>query len=207
MMHEQGHQLPLPGLDVSGTPRRDQQLALLGEPAPVRVSAMLWQSWLDDVDVVARFTAKCYRRGDQQCWPWLGAISSTGHGSFRAASLPGPSRKGTVPAHIFAFQLTHGLIPRLGWSETDPCLCHRCDESGCVNPAHLRVGTCAENRTEWAQRHRNPSGPLADLRGAAGRARAVGAVLRASIAAHLSTEQIEARLSAVQSAGLPLTLW
>jgi hypothetical protein len=29
-------------------------------------------------------------------------VSSTGHGSFRAASLPGPTRRGTVPAHLFA---------------------------------------------------------------------------------------------------------
>ncbi|MEV6013494.1 HNH endonuclease [Streptomyces sp. NPDC051976] len=68
---------------------------------------------------------------------------------FRAASLPGVSRKGTVPAHLFAYQLAYGVIPRLGWSDSnDAVLCHRCDEAGCTNPAHLFLGTAAENRAE-----------------------------------------------------------
>ncbi|WP_241740871.1 HNH endonuclease [Streptomyces sp. L2] len=185
-----------------------EQLALLGEPLPVKVPAQLWRSWLDDPLIVARFEAKRYRRSEHPCWPWLGAVSSTGHGSFRAASLPGPSRRGTVPAHLFAFQLANGVIPRLGWSGAeDPVLCHRCDSHGCTNPAHLRLGTTAENRAEWASRHRNPTGPLADLRGAAGRTRAIAAAIRAGLAAGEDPGAIEDRIRAAEAAGLPLTLW
>ncbi|WP_211265871.1 hypothetical protein [Actinacidiphila oryziradicis] len=79
---------------------------------------------------------------DQQCRPWLAAVSSTGHGSFRAASLPGASRRGTVPAHLFAYQLANGVIPQLGRSGAeDPVLCHRCDSHGCTNAAHLSLGS------------------------------------------------------------------
>jgi hypothetical protein len=194
-----------------GTERRepDDQLALFGQPQPIRIRAELWRTWLDDPVVVSRFEVKRYPlRSEHACWIWTAGISSTGHGSFRAASLPGRSRRGTVPAHLFAYQLEHGVIPRLGWPGTDdPCLCHRCDEAGCVNPAHMRLGTTAENRADWAQRHRHPHSPLADLRGAAGRARAVAAAVREGLAAGEGAERIEERVLAARNEGLHLTLW
>ena len=201
--------LPLPGLDNSTRPyTRGDQLTLIGHPQPVRIPADLWRSWLADPGIVARFKAKCYRRADHQCWPWTGAISSTAHGSFRAASLPGSSRRGVVPAHLFGWQLAHGVIPRLGWSGAeDPCLCHRCDEAACCNPAHLRLGTNAQNRAEWAARWRDPHSPLADLRGPAGRARAIAEAIRAGLADGENVEQIEVRIVAAGLAGRPLTLW
>ncbi|WP_329142630.1 hypothetical protein OIU91_03365 [Streptomyces sp. NBC_01456] len=128
--------------------------------------------------------------------------------AFRAASLPGKSRRGTVPAHLFTFQLSHGVIPRLGWTGTDdPVLWHRCDSHGCTNPARLRLGTSAENRTEWAQRPRDPGGPLADLRGAAGRTRAIADAIRERLREGESPQQIEQRIQDAERQGLPLTLW
>jgi hypothetical protein len=91
-----------------------EQLVLIGQPQPIRVPEHRWRSWLDDPEVVARFEAKRYRRAADLYWVWIGGVSSTGRGSFRAASLPGPTRRGTVPAHLFAYQLAHGVIPRLG---------------------------------------------------------------------------------------------
>jgi HNH endonuclease len=189
-------------------PRAADQLALIGPARPVRIPAELWRTWLADPNIVARFEGKRFRLSPNTCFPWLGAVSSTGHGSFRAASLPGRSRRGTVPAHLFAYQLAHGIVPRLGWSsEDDPVVCHRCDSHGCTNPDHLRLGTAAENRAEWVHRHRDPTGPLADLRGPAGRTRAIAQAVRDGLAAGDSTSQIEARIAAAQAAGLPLTLW
>jgi hypothetical protein len=196
-----GEQLQLDGIDPTpGRPKHGEQLSLLGEPTLIRVPSQLWRSWLADPSVVARFEAKRYTRGEHQCWPWLAAVSSTGHGSFRAASLPGVSRRGTVPAHLFAFQLANGVIPRLGWSGAEnPILCHRCDSHGCTNPDHLSLGTNAQNRTEWAQRHRDPGGPLADVRGAAGRTRAIAAAVRTGLALgeppHLIDIRAHTRLS------------
>ena len=202
-------QLGFEGLDPSLTEATaPQQLSLLGDPILVRVPADLWRSWVEDPAVVARFDAKRYFRADADCWPWLGAVSSTGHGSFRAASLPGVSRRGTVPAHLFAYQLANGVIPRLGWTDTDdPVLCHRCDEAGCTNPRHLRLGTAAENRAEWALRRSNPRGPLADVRGAAGRTRAIAAAIREGLACDEPAGAIERRIRAAEQEGAPLTLW
>ncbi|MEU5547587.1 hypothetical protein AB0G85_35360 [Streptomyces sioyaensis] len=200
--------LPLEGLAADHPAvRGDEQLTLMGTPQNARVPAELWRAWLDDPAVVERFEAKRYRRADELCWPWLAAVSSTGHGSFRAASLPGKSRRGTVPAHLFAFQLSHGVIRRLGWTGAEDPLCHRCDSHGCTNPAHLRLGTSAEDRTEWAQRHRDPSGPLADLRGPAGRTRAIAEMIREGLRQDASPQQIEQRIQDADREGLPLTLW
>lgn len=123
-------------------------------------------------------------------------------------SLPGPTRCGTVPAHLFAFHLEHGVIPRLGWSGlSDPVLCHRCDWASFTNPAHLRLGTAAENSAEWSRRRRDPTSPLADLRGPAGRGRAIATTIREGLAAGEDTESIEQRITTAITAGTPLTLW
>ncbi|WP_159929091.1 hypothetical protein [Rhodococcus sp. WAY2] len=185
-----------------------EQLALLGQPQPIRVPERLWRSWLDDPSVLARFEAKCYERESDRCTVWLGSVSSTGHGSFRAASLPGPSRRGTVPAHLFAYQREYGIIPRLGWSGTDDAvLCHQCDFAGCVNPHHLRLGTNAVNRTEYHLRRRNLASPLADVRGPAGRTRAVAAAIRMGLADRELPHVVETRIAVAEAAGMPLTLW
>jgi hypothetical protein len=143
-----------------------EQLVLIGQPQPIRVPERLWQSWLDDAVVIARLRSKYYVQKANRCSAWIGGVSSTGHGSFRAASLPGPSRRGTVPAHLFAYQLEYGVIARLGWSGADDAvLCHQCDFAGCVNPTHMRLGTNRSNRNEHHLRRRNLASHLADVRG------------------------------------------
>lgn len=201
-------ELSLPGIPGAPDSAAGQQLTLLGRPQQVRVPAHLWRSWLTNPATVTRFEAKRYRRQAELCWPWLGAVSSTGHGSFRATSLPGPSRRGTVPAHLFAYQLRHGVIERLGWSDTDDLvLCHQCDFAGCTNPDHLRLGTTAINRAEYTARRRNLASPLADVRGTAGRTRAIAAAVTEGLDQHDTTAGIEHRIRAAESAGQPLTLW
>ncbi|MGY4784674.1 hypothetical protein ACVH9Z_32875 [Rhodococcus opacus] len=198
----------LPGMPASTTAREVEQLALIGQPQPIRVPERLWRSWLNDPAVVARFEAKTYRRPGGRCTVWLGSVSSTGHGSFRAASLPGPSRRGTVPAHLFAYQLENGIIPRLGWSGADDAvLCHQCDFAGCTNPAHMRLGTNAVNRSEYHLRRRNLASPLADVRGSSGRSRAIAAAIRTGLARGDDPDSIEERIRRAEAAGLPLTLW
>ncbi|QHE72995.1 hypothetical protein GFS60_06646 (plasmid) [Rhodococcus sp. WAY2] len=200
--------VPLPGMPAHQLVSAVEQLALLGQPQPIRVPERLWRSWLDDPSVLARFEAKCYERESDRCTVWLGSVSSTGHGSFRAASLPGPSRRGTVPAHLFAYQREYGIIPRLGWSGTDDAvLCHQCDFAGCVNPHHLRLGTNAVNRTEYHLRRRNLASPLADVRGPAGRTRAVAAAIRMGLADRELPHVVETRIAVAEAAGMPLTLW
>lgn len=202
-------QSPLPGLPMPAVKCSEQaeQLVLIGAPRPLRVPAQQWSLWLGDSGVVGRFEVKRYPRHRDLCWPWLGAVSSTGHGSFRAGSLPGRSRRGTVPAHLFAYQLAHGVIVRLGWTNTDDAvLAHRCDNAGCTNPHHMRLGTNATNRSEYVERRHRPDGPLADLRGAAGRTRAIAHAVRIGLSSGATNAEIENQIKAAELAGLPLTL-
>ena len=53
-------------------------------------------------------------------------------------------------------------------------ICHQCDFAGFTNPAHMRMGTNSTNRAEYIARRKNVASPLADIRGAAGRTRAIG---------------------------------
>jgi hypothetical protein len=127
-----------------------------------------------------RFEALTYRRGPKQCAYWLGAISSTGHGKFRAGSRARGSATESriVSAHVYGYQARHGLIP--DGPATAIVVRHRCDETSCVNAEHLIPGTQPENVGDYQARRLVP-GPLADRRGARGRAIAIRDAIRAAL--------------------------
>lgn len=52
-------------------------------------------------------------------------------------------------AHRVSFEAFHGEIP------AGMCICHRCDVPCCVNPAHLFMGTHAENTLDMMRKGRN----------------------------------------------------
>ncbi|MGI5162722.1 hypothetical protein [Microbispora sp. CA-102843] len=160
------------------------------------VPPAVWRLLLNDTRTRRRYAENVHQRRPADCWFWLGAISSTGHGKMRASNRAcGVSR--VVTAHVYGYQLAHGAIEALPGD--DPVIAHRCDEASCQNPAHWRRGTRAENNTEYAERRRRLSGPLADVRGAAGRAVAVrDAILRA----RSSGADVEAAIAAALAEGL-----
>jgi len=187
---------------------RSGQVPLMELAAPVtaaEVDAAMWQAWLADPDTRRRFEALVHRRGPGQCAYWLGAISSTGHGKFRAGSrararagteLAVPSR--IVTAHVFAYQAGRGVI-------TAPLadrgvIRHSCDETSCENWDHLVNGTQPENVWDYRARRGREGGPLADHRGARGRAIAIR---HAILAARRSGADIEEALQQAIAAGIP----
>ncbi|MFC9553714.1 hypothetical protein ACFTWF_22945 [Rhodococcus sp. NPDC056960] len=119
-------------------------------------------------------------------------MSSTGHGSFRAASLPGPSRRGTVPAHLFAYQLEHGIIPDWG----GPAPTTRCCATSATSPAASTLRTCGWAPTESTAANTTCGGT-----------RAIAAAIRTGLANHDDPGTMEDRIRAAENAGLPLTLW
>ena len=88
-----------------------------------------------------RFWSKVNKRGLDECWEWSGRRCQ-GYGCF---GLHGRDLR----AHRFSYELNVGPIPD-GLS-----ILHSCDNRACVNPAHLRPGTNAENMQDCLKRGRN----------------------------------------------------
>jgi hypothetical protein len=78
------------------------------------------------------FWSRVNRRGEDECWDWLGFKQSNGYGQAWADGR-------TTMAHRVAYQLASGAIPD-GY-EID----HLCFNKGCVNPEHLEAVTPQTN--------------------------------------------------------------
>lgn len=78
------------------------------------------------------FWDKILRGLPNECWPWQGYTKPSGHGLTSLQSMP-------IHASRKAWILTHGPI------RGDLCVNHRCDNAGCCNPAHLYLGSRADN--------------------------------------------------------------
>lgn len=96
-----------------------------------------------------RFWSKVARCGESDCWEWPGARMKAGYGVIK---LRRPRRNEST--HRLAWILTHGPIP------PGLCVCHRCDNPPCCNPAHLFLGTDADNAKDKIIKGRQVRGEL-----------------------------------------------
>jgi len=84
-----------------------------------------------------RFWSKVRRGSPDECWEWLAYKNADGGGRFYHSGRLHLS-------HRVAWELTHGEIP------VGLVVRHRC-RGRCVNPAHLEVGTQAENMRDMVR--------------------------------------------------------
>jgi hypothetical protein len=88
-----------------------------------------------------------YRPGEPDaCWPWLGTRDHDGYGVI------GDDARRQMRAHRLAWERVNGPLPPGRY------VLHHCDNPPCCNPAHLFVGTIADNNHDMIRKGRdNPA--------------------------------------------------
>lgn len=99
-------------------------------------------------DPAIRLDRRLQRDPNTGCWLYDGWTNEHGYGVFNLT----PRTK--VYAHRFAWEVANGPIE---WKagELEPCVLHRCDTPACCNPAHLFLGSRADNVRDMARKGRS----------------------------------------------------
>jgi len=79
------------------------------------------------------------------CWEWNGSRYATGYGHLCVDYKD-------LYTHRLSYELHKGAIP------AGMFICHTCDNPPCMNPAHLFVGTPADNMTDMREKGRHSRG-------------------------------------------------
>lgn len=85
-----------------------------------------------------RFWGKVQRGGPGECWEWQAGRGNHGYGELQR----GARGQGMATSHRVAYELSIGPIP------DGLCVMHACDNRVCCNPAHLSLGTLADNNQD-----------------------------------------------------------
>lgn len=83
----------------------------------------------------------------ETCWVWTGSLTPKGYGKFGDGFMQSPKL-----AHRVSWEWAHGAIP------DGLLVLHKCDNSACVRPDHLFLGTNYDNVQDCVQKGRQSKG-------------------------------------------------
>ena len=95
---------------------------------------------------IEKFWKLVDKRGEDKCWPWLGAFDKDGYGQIWNGYTGKMERAHRVSARL-----------HLG-DETGKVVCHKCDNPQCTNPNHLFFGTHLDNQNDKVAKQRHAKG-------------------------------------------------
>lgn len=105
----------------------------------------LWPALSGVMDTVERFWKYVQRGNPDECWPWKGEVDKRGgYGVFW-------TKERKYKAHRYAYEATYGFPEKLH-------VLHHCDNPPCCNPAHLFLGTIADNNADMRHKLRHTFG-------------------------------------------------
>ncbi len=111
-----------------------------------------WGNATDDQNLERRFFGKIKVTNiypyalTTPCWRWTGSMGRQGYGNMR---IEGRLRTAT---HVCWY------IYNNAWPQDPLWVRHACDNPWCVNPAHLHLGTAADDAQERVERQRTAKG-------------------------------------------------
>lgn len=80
------------------------------------------------------------------CWKWIGSFDRDGYPLFWDGDIQKMKR-----GHQYSYELHHG-------ERNGKCVMHTCDNPSCVNPAHLVLGSHADNCADKIAKDRHAKG-------------------------------------------------
>lgn len=101
---------------------------------------------LNWVPVEERFWGRVDKNGKNGCWVWTGTKRAGGYGVIHINKKP-------IQTHRLSWELYNGPIPK-GMIVRH----YVCDNPACVNPAHLKLGTRADNTKDMHKKKREARG-------------------------------------------------
>jgi hypothetical protein len=95
------------------------------------------------LDLFTRLLNKVEEDQTTGCWEWQGAKNNIGYGMIR-------DEKKMRTTHRVSYEEHNNVKIPPGM-----CVCHKCDNPGCVNPNHLWLGTRKQNTDDMWSKGRN----------------------------------------------------